>query len=561
MKMRSKLLIGFAVLITVMVGTNALSIYNLEVIKNSYTDIINDQEEARFILKSIQYNLAGRSNDERGYLLTGDESLLDGMDTKKAEIEKLLGKLPDVLRSEQELQTVNQVKQYYTTFLGASDRAIEAYQQGDTEQAQTIHFGDEREARKQMDPVIQAFFEAQDADLQQQLAQIQQNARRSESISFYTTILSLIFGIAIALLLIRSLKPLQVVNQQLAEISEGEGDLTKQIAVSTRDEIGEVANSFNKMMNSLKDIIAQVKSASYELATSSEELSASSEETSAASEQVAKTVQQLAVGASEQTHAVNDTSAVINQMAAGARQVSVNAQNVSHSGTKVVDAAQAGVAQVDHAVTKINQIQEVSYQSADAVKGLGEQSILIGQIVESIKGIADQTNLLALNAAIEAARAGEQGRGFAVVAEEVRKLAEQSANSAQQIAGLVTNIQRETERAINIIDKSSIEVASGVEAVSAAGRTFKDIVNEVEQVVQQVQEVSIASKQMADGVEQAVKSMNKIASLAEDTAAGSQEVAASSQEQTASMEEVARSAQGLAQLSEQLQGLVNRFRI
>lgn len=184
---------------------------------------------------------------------------------------------------------------------------------------------------------------------------------------------------------------------------------------------------------------------------------------------------------------------------------------------------------------KIEQIREVSVQTGEAVTHLGEQSKEIGQIVDVIKGIADQTNLLALNAAIEAARAGEQGRGFAVVAEEVRKLAEQSSISAAQIATLIGNIQRETERAVEVMEKGKLEVAAGLEAVNLAGNSFRTIVVEVNTVVEQIKQVTVATQQMAIGSSQVVKSVESIGVISEQTAASTQEVSAASEEQAAMM--------------------------
>ena len=210
---------------------------------------------------------------------------------------------------------------------------------------------------------------------------------------------------------------------------------------------------------------------------------------------------------------------------------------------------------------KNRKIREVSVQTAEAVFQLGDQSKQIGQIVDVIKGIADQTNLLALNAAIEAARAGEQGRGFAVVAEEVRKLAEQSSTSATQIATLIGNIQRETERAVEVMEKGKGDVAAGVEAVNLAGNSFRTIVEEVNTVVAQIQQVTSATQQMATGTTQAVQSVESIGVIAEQTAASTEEVSAASEEQAATMETVSQSAEALAKLGESLMSVVAKFKV
>jgi methyl-accepting chemotaxis protein len=196
-----------------------------------------------------------------------------------------------------------------------------------------------------------------------------------------------------------------------------------------------------------------------------------------------------------------------------------------------------------------------------AVRNLGNRSNEIGRIVEVITGIADQTNLLALNAAIEAARAGEQGRGFAVVAEEVRKLAEQSRTAAEQISGLIGEIQNDTNNAVTTMDAGGREVAAGTEAVEKAGAAFAAIANAVQGMVARIQEVSAATQSLAAGSQQAVKAVESIAAITEEAAAGSQEVGASAQEQSASVQEIASSSESLAQMAQELQRAVAEFSI
>ncbi|TGE39048.1 methyl-accepting chemotaxis protein [Desulfosporosinus fructosivorans] len=373
--------------------------------------------------------------------------------------------------------------------------------------------------------------------------------------------LALIGGTVLAIMLARHIsKPLAVVTKVAQAVAEG--DLNVQMPkIKNRDEIGVLASAVAEMVNSLRAVISEVLVQSESVAATSQELSAAAEEATASSEQVSDTLAQLASGASDQAISVGDTSGVIEQLAASAQQVAENAEAVSQSSGKAARAAEMGAVQAENAVQKIEQIREVSAQTADAVFQLGDQSKQIGQIVDVIKGIADQTNLLALNAAIEAARAGEQGRGFAVVAEEVRKLAEQSSISATQIATLIDNIQRETERTVELMEKGKVGVAAGVEAVNLAGNSFRTIVDEVNSVVNQIQLVTAASQQMAIGTTHAVKSVESIGVIAEQTAASAEEVSAASEEQAATMISVSQSAEALAKLGESLMSAVAKFKV
>ena len=373
--------------------------------------------------------------------------------------------------------------------------------------------------------------------------------------------IAVIGGAALAIMLARHIsKPLTVVTKVAQSVAEGDLNV-KMPEIKNKDEIGVLAGAVAEMVHSLRAIIGEVLVQSESVAATSQELSAAAEEATASSEQVSDTLTQLAAGATDQAISVGNTSGVIEQLSLNAQQVAENAEVVSQSSGKAARAAQLGAVQAENAVRKIEDIREVSVQTAEVISQLGDQSQQIGQIVDVIKGIADQTNLLALNAAIEAARAGEQGRGFAVVAEEVRKLAEQSSLSATQIATLIGNIQRETERAVEVMEKGKGGVAAGVEAVTLAGDSFRTIVEEVNTVVDQIQLVTAASQQMVIGTTQAVKSVESIGVIAEQTAASAEEVAAVSGEQAATMVSVSQSSEALAKLGESLMGVVAKFKV
>lgn len=199
--------------------------------------------------------------------------------------------------------------------------------------------------------------------------------------------------------------------------------------------------------------------------------------------------------------------------------------------------------------------------SAEAVIKLGDRSKEIGQIVDTISGIAGQTNLLALNAAIEAARAGEQGRGFAVVAEEVRRLAEQSQDAAKQIADLINEIQSDTDKAVVGINEGTKEVKVGTEVVTTAGQAFRQIASLIEELSVKGQEIDLAIQKVQDDSQKIVLAINEIDKVSKNSAGQAQTVSAATEEQSASIEEIAASSQGLAKMSSALQVAIEKFRI
>jgi methyl-accepting chemotaxis protein len=212
-------------------------------------------------------------------------------------------------------------------------------------------------------------------------------------------------------------------------------------------------------------------------------------------------------------------------------------------------------------VEKIERLSSTVSETAKVIQNLGQMSQQIGEITETITSIADQTNLLALNAAIEAARAGEAGRGFAVVAEEVRKLAEGSAEAVRKIGGLIRSIQSETNRAVGSIEVSSKEVLEGKVQVSKIADVLKEINQAAGAAATKTDEISEAGEKLSTEVERVVKAVNEVAAIAKESASTVQEVSSSTEEQTASMEEMSASAQELARLAMDLKELVGKFKL
>lgn len=207
----------------------------------------------------------------------------------------------------------------------------------------------------------------------------------------------------------------------------------------------------------------------------------------------------------------------------------------------------------------MKKVNEQTESISTTIQQLETRSKEIGTIVSIISNISDQTNLLSLNAAIEAARAGEEGKGFSVVAEEVRKLAVQSSESANQIGVLIGEIQRDIEKSANSIKEGTETVKEGLVSANQAGVEFKDILTSIKEVSSQIQEVSASIKQMNSGIETVSGAINDSLIVSEEAADFSNTVAASIEEQTATMEEIAATSIVLSEMAEQLHRLTKKF--
>ncbi|HHY72150.1 MAG TPA: methyl-accepting chemotaxis protein [Bacillus bacterium] len=379
--------------------------------------------------------------------------------------------------------------------------------------------------------------------------------------SFALGLLPMIIACLITIYLIRrKTKPISQLIEYAKKIAEG--DLSgSEIENKSKDEIGDLASALNFMFRNLRELICQIRSSTEMVASSANHLTAISEQSNYATKQITETMKEVASGVDKQTKNIEQTSKTVHDVSIGVDQIKNNAESVSYMAMEASDKATDGGQSIHNAVKQMNLVNQTFNGLADMVQGLGERSKEIGQIIEVITGIADQTNLLALNAAIEAARAGEHGRGFSVVAEEVRKLAEQSAHSAQEISRLISTIMEETKQVVQSMEVATHEVNYGIEVVNTAGNSFVSIEHSVNDVTTQIQEVTAAVQHMAVDAEQIVRSVEFIAEIAGETASGTREVAASSADQLSSVEGISSSAVALETMAKELQQLLSKFKV
>ncbi len=369
---------------------------------------------------------------------------------------------------------------------------------------------------------------------------------------------ALIISFAIVLLVNKYIfMPLNSIVNSTAKIAAG--DLTIKTKTGSADEVGQLSTAIGTMTDNLKGVLKKVQNAAMHVSSTAQELSASSEELKASTDQISGTTQDIAKGVGQQSSKIVEISRAMKEMSESVQQVAANAQKAAESATESSKTAQ----EVGNISTQVSgKMQDIKLSvdgSAKVIKELDGKSQRIGEIINAITNIADQTNLLALNAAIEAARAGEHGRGFAVVADEVRKLAEESRNAANQITSLIKEIQDGTKGAVSSMEQGKKSVEDGAKTIEEAVSAINRIVQASGSMASMVQDIAAAAEEQSASVEEVTASVEEVSAISQESAAGTEETSAAAEEQSASMDQLVNSAQELAKLAEEMQMEASRF--
>ncbi|WP_160685538.1 methyl-accepting chemotaxis protein [Clostridium sp. C2-6-12] len=340
-----------------------------------------------------------------------------------------------------------------------------------------------------------------------------------------------------------------------------QGDLRHSVEINSNDEIGILYESFDTMTNYLKDTMKTIKDSSFEVRDMSASLSLNSNQMTITTGDVTNSIQGVSEGTTHQASDLVDISNHILKLSDELDNIYNKINEVKQSSSLTEEKAIVGKKQIDILLKSIEEVKLSYHEQAIKINNLNESVSKVGNITNVINGISEQTNLLALNAAIEAARAGEAGRGFAVVSEEVRKLAEQSKESTEEIQRLIELISSETKDVLensnnvtNLVDNQSSTVISTREA-------FNEMLNSLSNIGPYVSETNKSLETTMESKNSIIETMDNITAVSQETSASAEEIAASSEEMLANSEEVSEFAIKLEEISKKLNDEINKFEI
>ncbi|SHI81342.1 methyl-accepting chemotaxis protein [Lutispora thermophila] len=562
----SKLLkfMGFIFIILSLLNGGSIYYFNTAIEKERFA--VDRQAEIQRLATALIDSAEEKTDAARAYVQYGFEISYGNYMTEVNEAktgEKILNRLKELDISKDSMKHLESAMSVYNTLTDTEMRAIEMYKNGEKDMALALVTGSSYDATKTtLNNYLKLFENKINEEAKAYTSQIMVKTDYLFAIIVVTSSLLVAFVLFTFVILSRKISRLTDISNKMTELSNNEGDLTSQLQIKSKDEVGKIGTAFNKMVSNLRSLISEVNDTTELVASETKKLEATIMEVSTRMKGINQSVEEITGGAEELSATTEEVNAFIEEISSAAIQLETRAEEARKSSQEIHERAVAIKNESANAMERGNVLYEEKYDVIEKAIQQGQVVDEVRIMADSIGDIAAQTNLLALNAAIEAARVGEAGKGFAVVADEVRKLAEQSSEAVSKIHSVVEKVEAAFKNlsvgSSELLEFLSNEMKPSYQLLMNTGDQYS---KDAEFINKMADEILSAVRTMRESIEQVSGSIQNVSAIAEESAAGTEEIYGTVSESVEEVEGLVKSAKEQQEMALKLKELISRFKI
>lgn len=558
--MRRKMAMALVPTLIALLIVGFLGSRQLQHTTSEYDRVLNERLQDMLVAEDLALTVTDAERYLNYYLLVSNPKTLISLEEAQTKRDTLMQTLEQSTTDQHVLALISELEKFNQHLDTEMARVIELRQEQDEIGYKTVLNTSVTPTTDRVRMTVTDLVTYQGEALTTESKAVQASAGQSIIWMIIISVIGVVVGLFSLLALQKLfLKPINRLVREARIVAEG--DLSgADVEVGSNDELGDLVTAFNEMKRNLVSLIRQVGTASDKVTAYSEELYASTDHVTTTTQGVAGLFEEMNIAAQASAKRAEEGTSGVNQAVLGLNQIAVASQGVNEQTIHTLEAASGGLETIQLAEQQMREIQQANDLTHQMVERLSNQSLEIEKITRSITAITEQTNLLALNAAIEAARAGEHGKGFAVVAAEVRKLAEESKQSAKQIQAVVTDIQRGTSEVETAFDVTSQHVTSGVKQMGEVAGAFREIVTVIQETSRQMSEIAAATEEVSANTTEVAVSVENMSTNAVSTQRSVEEAGANVEEQLAAIQEINGIAETMSHMSVELKDLVHLFK-